>query len=359
MKSKSLVLMLISLGFGLVAAVGISQVMGRNNNTGGEKTNLVPVVVAVDFLDHDAELNEKTVRVEQWPAAIVPENSARSLEDINNKAVTTRINKGNPISLADLIDVSQVQRIAIPFGYKVIAIKVTADDVVSGLVKPGDHVDLIGVFESNKSGGDSTTTSKTFMKNIRVFSVNGTTQKEAGPRKASGSGGESILGLLVTAKKAEQIVLVQRVAALRVVLGDGSNPSLENIAAESETDSENLEQNGLTDLIPGLSNLIGNFKPAQPISQPNAEPAQPSGPDFVATYWNGSEGVRVGFDKKGQIIVPDDPQASSAMKSASAAFQQQSMQQATEGGSDGSDDVKSSGSSEGNNSSEEDQYPKQ
>ena len=359
MKSKSLVLMLISLGFGLVAAVGISQVMGRNNNPGGEKANLLPVVVAVDFLDHDAELNETTVRVEKWPAAIIPENSARSLEDIKNKAITTRINKGNPISLADLIDVSQVQRIAIPVGYKVIAIKVTADDVVSGLVKPGDHVDLIGVFESNKSGGDSTTTSKTFMKNIRVFSVNGTTQKEAGPRKATGSGGESILGLLVTTKKAEQIVLVQRVAALRVVLGDGSNTSLEAQANDSETDTENMENNGLTDLIPGLSNLLGNHKPVPSESLPNAKPVEPSGPDFVATYWNGSEAVRVGFDKKGQIIIPEDAQASSAMKSASAAFQQQSMQQASEEGSDGSDDDKSSDSSDSNNSTEEDQYPKQ
>ena len=359
MKSKSLVLMLISLGFGLVAAVGISQVMGRNNNPGGEKANLLPVVVAVDFLDHDAELNETTVRVEKWPAAIIPENSARSLEDIKNKAITTRINKGNPISLADLIDVSQVQRIAIPLGYKVIAIKVTADDVVSGLVKPGDHVDLIGVFESNKSGGDSTTTSKTFMKNIRVFSVNGTTQKEAGPRKATGSGGESILGLLVTRKKAEQIVLVQRVAALRVVLGDGSNTSLEAQANDSETDTENMENNGLTDLIPGLSNLLGNHKPVPSESLPNAKPVEPSGPDFVATYWNGSEAVRVGFDKKGQIIIPEDAQASSAMKSASAAFQQQSMQQASEEGSDGSDDDKSSDSSDSNNSTEEDQYPKQ
>jgi pilus assembly protein CpaB len=352
--------MLISLGFGLVAAVGISQVMGRNSGTGEGKVSLVPVVVAVDFLDHDAELNEKTVRVENWPAAIVPENSARSLEEIKNKAVTTRINKGNPISLADLIDVSQIQKIAIPAGYKVIGIKVNADDVVSGLVKPGDYVDLIGVFESNKTGGgESTTTSKTFMKNIRVFSVNGTTQKEAGPRKASGSGGESILSLLVTPKKAEQIVLVQRVASLRVVLGDGSSSNLEALANDSDTDTENMDQSGLTDLIPGLSNLLGNAKPTEPSVQPIVQPSKPSSPAFVATYWNGSEAVKVNFDKNGQIIPRDDTGATSAMRSASEAFQKQSMEQAKEAGSDGSEDVKSSDSSESDNDSEEDQYPKQ
>ncbi len=54
MKSKSFMLMILSMGFGLIAAIGISQVMGRNNGPAVKAPKMGPVLVAADHLDHNA-----------------------------------------------------------------------------------------------------------------------------------------------------------------------------------------------------------------------------------------------------------------------------------------------------------------
>ena len=107
MKSKSLILMVVSLGFGLVAAVGISQVMGRGTNVAAPKIQTGPVLVTTDTLDHNAVLSESNVKIENWPLQIIPENAATSFEQIESKALVTRMNKGLPILLSDLVNESE------------------------------------------------------------------------------------------------------------------------------------------------------------------------------------------------------------------------------------------------------------
>lgn len=351
MKSKSLILMVISLGFGLVAAVGISQVMGRNNSNQAPKTKMANVVVATDFLDHDTELNDTNCRVEEWPAEIVPENSAHSMDDIKAKAITTRINKGMPISLADIVDVTQISKIPIPPGWVVQGIKVNAEDVLNGIVRPGDHVDLIGTFEAAKPGGEKSVKSSTFMRGIRVFSINGNTQREVGQRKGSGSSGDAVLGLIVTRKQAEQIAYVQRVAALTVVLGDGgtagANPELTAGSESNDSDASSF-----------LDQIKNYVEKQAPRIQEVLTPRKTNEPAFVAVYQIGEDRIKVPFDAEGNIIIPDQKPAG-AMQAASQAFQEQiSTQENNPPKSDDDGGNNQDNSSDNEHDSEEDQYPK-
>lgn len=303
MKSKSLILMIFSLFFGLIAAVGISRVMGRNSTVEtNTKPKLLPVVVATEFLDHDTELTEKNCKVENWPAEIVPENSASSLEQLKLKAVTVRINKGVPISMNDVIDVTEISTLMIPPGFCLQGVKVSEEDVLNGLIQPGDHVDLIGFFEKQNSKGERDMRITTFMKNVKVFSVDGVTRRESGPRKSESGGGrgEKILGLLVTLKQAEQIVLVQRVATLRVVLRDGTgdhsqDQALSNSGGEVDIDSISLFEEAKS-YITELSQ-----KPTAEETKSTEDPAKPA---FVAMYQLGDSVVYFPFDKDGNLIPP-------------------------------------------------------
>ena len=166
MKSKSLILMFVSLGFGLVAAIGISQVMGRGG-AGGGNVRTSPVVVAVDFLDINTELTDERVKVEQWPANIIPENAVRSMEETSNKSSVRAIPKGAPIFKDDIIDKNKAHDLVLKEGQRLISIKVGAEQIANGLMKPGDRVDIIGTFTSN-GGGNSSSFSTTFLKNIQV-----------------------------------------------------------------------------------------------------------------------------------------------------------------------------------------------
>ncbi|MFN9540699.1 MAG: Flp pilus assembly protein CpaB [Planctomycetota bacterium] len=300
MKSKSLILMFVSLFFGLIAAVGISQVMGRNSGSGLQKqVKLVPVVLATEFLDHDTELTEKNCKVENWPAEIVPDNSAQSLEEVKHKAVTTRINKGVPISLNDVVDVSQISTLMIPPGFRVQGVKVSEEDVVNGLIQPGDHVDLIGFFENTNNKGERNMRITTFMKNVKVFSIDGNTRRDPGPRKSNGGSGEQVLGLLVTLKQAEQIVLVQRVATLRVVLRDstGTNSPEQGLSPDGEVDFDAIT------FFEEAKNYIKKMaeKPTRAASN-EPEPAKPA---FVAMYQLGDSVVYFPFDEAGNLIPPE------------------------------------------------------
>lgn len=300
MKSKSIILMAVSLFFGLIAAVGISRVMGRSNAAGGNaEVKLVPVVVATAFLDHDTELTEKNCKLENWPFEIVPENSAKSLEDVKHKAVTTRINKGVPISMSDVVDVSQISTLMIPPGYRVQGVKVSEEDVVNGLIQPGDHVDLIGFFQNTSNPqGQKNIRITTFMKNVKVFSIDGNTRREPGPRKSSGDG-EQVLGLLVTLKQAEQIVLVQRVATLRVVLrdGTGTNPPERGLSETGEVDFDAIR------FYEDAKNQIEKMSDSPTTAGP--QPPDLNKPAFVAMYQLGDSVVYFPFDDKGNLIPPE------------------------------------------------------
>jgi Flp pilus assembly protein CpaB len=230
MKSKSIVLMAVSLGFGLVAAIGISQVMGRNNSQqNAPKQETRPVMVAIDHLDAYAELTEANVSIENWPATLVPPDAIISFDETKDKLLNCRVAKKMPLLRQMVVNRNEVNRLAIPKNYKVLGIKLPADDVIGGLLSPGDVVDLIGVFTTDKKNK----VSRTFLTGIRVFSVNNKTAPDL-DRGKSGSQG-AIVGVLLTKSQAEKLILAQKVAQIKLVLRSEDNDS--KAVASNEGDS--------------------------------------------------------------------------------------------------------------------------
>jgi len=228
MKSKSVVLMTLSLGFGLIAALGITQVMGKNKQPLEPKLKMGQVVVAIEHLAHKDLLDEENVRVENWPANIIPEDAVRSIEEITDMAIMTRLSKGLPILKSDVKHKSKAKGIDIPPGAKVVAIKVSADDTIAGLLRPGDLVDVIGLLKK-KDGRTTETVSRTFLKGIQVFSVNSSMRAASTNRSEGGSKGNAIVGVLVNEKQSEDIVFVQRTGSLKLVLR-GDEPTEDELA---------------------------------------------------------------------------------------------------------------------------------
>ncbi len=217
MKSKSMMLMVLSMGFGLIAAIGISQVMGRSSST-QPATKMGPVLVAADHLDMYSRLNEENVKIENWPANIIPEDAVTSLEEIEDKIILSRLSKGMPLVGSATINEKEHRDITstIPKGFKVVAIKVAGDDTISGLLNPGDKVDVIGFFKKRATDGQTLTASKTFLKALRVWSVDGSLQAN---REEGGNGsGSAIVGVLVNEKQSEQIYWAQQTGEIKLVM---------------------------------------------------------------------------------------------------------------------------------------------
>ncbi|MGI9519940.1 MAG: Flp pilus assembly protein CpaB [Pirellulaceae bacterium] len=227
MKSKSIFLIAVSLGFGLVAAIGITQVMGRSNKAADTpEVAKLPVLVAMEDLDINTELTPEMFSEEQWPAEMVPEGIVANFEEIKGKAVTARVGKKGTVFLSSLIDVTKLRDKMIPAGYKVIGIKMGADDHLYGLLEPGDLVDIIGVFRGSRGGGS---TSRTFLRAIRVWSIAAKTKKDVEQNPTAK--GSTVIGLLVTEKQSEQIVLGQRIAELKLAMRSQEEADAANFSA--------------------------------------------------------------------------------------------------------------------------------
>src|SRR5688572_14761820 len=164
MRMKSLILIFIALGCGLVASIGISQVMDKGG--GGGNVEMEQILVALADIDIGAKLDAQNVKLEDWPKNKIPEGAVRRLEDVKEKFANSRFFKGEPIHVSRITDNLRSVAGTVPEGYRAIPVKVDEDTVMKA-ISPGDRVD-VNVF-LRKSPEIPTTGVFTILKNVRVF----------------------------------------------------------------------------------------------------------------------------------------------------------------------------------------------
>ena len=148
MKSKSLILLVLSIGFGIVAAIGISQVMKNQAIAEPVETPRGPVLLASADLGLHEKLTEENVKLENWPTDTIPENAVTTLEEITDMVTRIRMSPGIPIVRSAIQHKNLSTRPPIPEGMKVVAVRVAAHDTISNLLRPGNKIDVIGVFKT-------------------------------------------------------------------------------------------------------------------------------------------------------------------------------------------------------------------
>ncbi len=213
MKAKSMILILIALGCGLIASIGVSQVMvKKGDGNKQDKIKTQEVLVAMKLIDIANPLDEENVKVEEWPEELVPEGAIGNLEDVGELVARSRVIKGQVIVNDLLATKDDVAKLDIPSGYRVMAINVAAAEVVEGMVQPGDRVDITGYFR----GGNGGNISKTFLHDVQVYSVSGNREKIIDPDgrvKAA-----KTVALLIKPDQVEKLLFAKRVGSLTLSL---------------------------------------------------------------------------------------------------------------------------------------------
>ena len=172
MRPKSLILIVISLGCGLVASIGISQVMdGRSDRLPAIETQTI-LVAAVE-INVGEIIDAKMIKLEDWPQDKIPEGALIDLEQVEGERPRQRVFMGEPILEQKLISSAEIAEDAadrIHEGYRAVTVKVTEDEAVAGLLNPGDRVDVLAYLR--KGPNFRKTTMKTILEDVRVFAVN-------------------------------------------------------------------------------------------------------------------------------------------------------------------------------------------
>jgi pilus assembly protein CpaB len=255
MRMKSLILIFIALGCGLVASIGISQVMDRSR--GGGSLEVEQILVALSDIDISTKLGAHNVKLEDWPKAKVPEGAVRRIEDVKDKFANSRFFKGEPIHISKITD--QLGNIAtkVPQGYRAMPVKVDEDTVMKA-ISPGDRVDVM-VFLRKNLPEIPETGAFTILKNVRVFAVNTNTERAADGKGEAGN--FRTVSLLVKPEHSRELVVAGQLGKIMLTLRRPDE-------LDNETDEEVTP---LKDLFSGKAKLASDPGPtATPSPTPGA-----------------------------------------------------------------------------------------
>ena len=127
MRPKSLMLLVLALGCGLVASIGISQVMDRNAKRPAA-VQTAPIYVALHNINLGDPIDATMVSLQEWPKDKIPPGAIAKLEDIEGRRPRAAIIQGEPILDGKLLAPGQLADpiTAIPKGYRLKTISVDA-----------------------------------------------------------------------------------------------------------------------------------------------------------------------------------------------------------------------------------------
>jgi pilus assembly protein CpaB len=274
MRMKSLILIFIALGCGLVASIGISQVMNRDGGSSGLETE--QILVTLSDIDIGTKLDAKNVKLEDWPRNKVPEGAIRRLEDVKDKYANARFYKGEPLHGSKVTDqLGGNFTLKIQEGYRVMPVKVEEDTVMKG-ISPGDRVDVI-VFLRRNPPEIMETGAFPILKNVRVFAVNTNTER------ASDAKGETTnfrtVSLLIKDEHTGELVVAARMGNIYLTLrrpdetdaagGEEVTPIKEILSGGNRQGSE---PNQVASAGPTTLDFVKNATSGLPASRPSDAP---------------------------------------------------------------------------------------
>jgi pilus assembly protein CpaB len=213
MRPKSLVLLMLALGCGLVASIGISQVMQRNADQGpAEETG--PVWVAMADIKSGDQLSPQNLKLEQWPKEKIPPGALGKLEDVDGKRTRANLYQGEAVLDKKLAGHDSSVGDLVPKGFRLYTVLADPVNSQGGLLHPSDRVDVLVYV--NKSFGTIETGTKTILQDIRVFAVND--QIRTADDKVNESIAAKTVTLLVTPSQAEKVALAGEIGKIRLVM---------------------------------------------------------------------------------------------------------------------------------------------
>lgn len=249
MRPKSLILLVLALGCGLVASIGISQVLdSQNKNQVSIET--VPIYVALHNINLGDPVDDGMVSLQEWPKDKVPVGAVTKWEDIEGRRPKTIIFQGEPLNDGKFLAKGETHDpiAGIPPGMRLKTVQVDASKSAAGLLSPGDRVDVQLFVARDERNGVTNPFTKIILQNIRVYAVD-----QAVQRTSEGTEERSIaktVSLVVTPEQASRVTTAENLGELSLIprhpdddtIVDDAEQSLQDIFANSDSNSREQER---------------------------------------------------------------------------------------------------------------------
>ncbi len=316
MRPKSLILLALALGCGLVASIGISQVLDRSGRPSAVETT--PIYVALQNVNVGDPLTETMVALEEWPKDKVPVGAVTTWEALESRRPRTNIYQGEPILDGKLLAKGQTNDPiqGVPKNMRLKTIAVDARKSAAGLLSPGDRVDLQIYVNRNETYGITVPVTRIFLQNIRVYAVDATFEKNADGEDARSVA--KTVSLIVTPAQANKITLAENMGDISLIprhpdddtVVDDSEATGDDLLDPSSANSRKKEQmaeadsgEGESGAMSGLRSLMEQAMAATAAA--NVQPTAPVAPPFEMTIIYPTEVATIHFEG-GRPVNPED-----------------------------------------------------
>lgn len=280
MRSKSLVLLALALGCGLIAAIGINQVMA-NRGQQAAPTETQAIYVAMKDIPSRETIKVEDLKLEEWPKDKVPSGAITKPEQIAERSAKMKFYAGEPILEKKLFspdDPALGASRQIPPGHQVVTVKV---DDVSGIAKmilPGDTVDVQVFIRRNPGIGALETMTATVLQSAKVFAVNEIFDGDQ-TSDAEGAIAAKTVSLVVVPDEAKRVMLAAELGKIRLTLRgpDDKTESENTIVSIPDLLNYNSKKDDAEDKGSGGGGLLSllETEPA-PAAQTEPQPAPPA-----------------------------------------------------------------------------------
>ncbi len=228
MKNQSLILLVVAAGCGLVAMLGVKKAISQKPVKPVETVQVLSAIADIQVGSRLDELNTKFVDV---PASTAPEGAITSLAEIAERSLKVPVMPGDWILKNKLTEPGEIGAVAsIPSGMAVVTIPVDATTSHSGMMRPGNRVDLLLTYDDSTTGRNIKKMI-TVMEFVEVFAVDA---RIYGIDK-EGDGLAKNISLLVEPEQGKVVNLAKRLGELSTMLrpnGDLTSSGKTEISAE-------------------------------------------------------------------------------------------------------------------------------
>ncbi len=273
MRPKTMILLVLALGCGLVASVGISQMLQRNQDN-GPPTDTAPVWVVKSEIKAEDPLTMQNLQLEQWPKEKIPPGALSKMEEITDKRTRVNLYQGEPVLAKKVLDKNEsTAGSEIPKGWRLYTVQGDAISSHGGLLHPGDRVDVLVFVQKGVVGIEAGT--KTILQDIKVFAVNDQVRTSE-DNKGSDSITAKTVTLLVTPSAAEKLALANEIGKIKLVMrgpGDQDTVNPAGTQIESLFGTEKMDRNAEETNRPAQApSLTAVLNPQAPKTSPPPEP---------------------------------------------------------------------------------------
>ena len=169
MKSQTIILLIVAVGCGLVAMLGVQQVLNKKS---GDETEKIEVLTAITDIEIGVPLTDMNCGFQLFDKEMVPEGAITDFSATAERQLVIPVNVGDWITEKKLGERGLTGKtVMIPDGMQVCTIQVDATTSHSGMLKPGHRVDVMLNYDAKDEEGESVNKVRRLLQYVEVFAV--------------------------------------------------------------------------------------------------------------------------------------------------------------------------------------------